>query len=234
MSQDKKTRPMTPKRFATRTLSAKVSVEGFLAAHRQFLDGYSFLSPILQAYDSKQLLPSPTLATIQSALLSHYMLMERNKALAKMAARQEEEAAPTKNYTVSLYVKTFDKEGNMSVEVGQIHTRKWVEKENPTTGKVYLEPYTVSKAATWEAATYGEAERLADRKLFSREDSLYATIQNNYDTPITTYVQRSDAVYRTLRQAKAPVSRVRGLSTRSLNFTPHSNPTRNVWHLKKG
>jgi hypothetical protein len=233
MSQDKKTRPMTPKRFATKVLSAKTTVDGFLSMHRQFLDGYSFLSPILQAYDQKELLPTITLQSVQSALLSHYMLMERNKALAKMAAQAEAEEAPTKNYTVSLFCKVFDK-GQMSIQVGTIQTRKWVEKESATTpGKMYLEPHTHTKPAVWQVSDFGTAMRLGDRKLFQREDATHITIVNNQGNPIETHVQRQDAVARVLAPKKQPFSRARGMSTKSLNFQPHAKPTRDVWHLKK-
>lgn len=226
-------REMTPKRFAIAKLSAKSTADGFLQSHRQFLNQYSFLSPILTAYDKKELLPSVSLSTIQSALMSHFLGQEKKTAQAKMERAAEAGEAVSKNYTVSLFVKTYDKQGHMTLQVGQVETRKLEEKTNPNTGKVYSEAYTESKPAVWEVATFGEAMRLADRRLFQREDSTHAIIVNNYDRPIETHVMRDDAIARLLAHKKQPFSRARGISTKSLGFSPHANPTRNVWHLIK-
>jgi glycogen debranching enzyme len=227
-------RVMTIKKFATHTLSAKATVDGFLSMHRQFLNGYSFLEPILEAYDNKELLPTPTLSTIQSALMSHFLEQETKKAQAKMDKADEAEESVSKNYTVSLFVKTFDKQGQLSIQVGQVQTRKWVERESVAIpGTVYLEPYTVIKPAVWQVADFGAAMQLADRKLFQREDSTHIEIVNNFDRPITTHIQRGDAVARFLAPKKQPFSRARGMSTKSLNFGVKVSESRDVWHLKK-
>jgi hypothetical protein len=226
MSETKKPRAMSAKRFATAKVSAKTTVEGFLAGHRQFLNQHSFLYPILDAYDKKDLLPSVALTTIQSALMSHFLEMETKKAKARMEEAEEEEESVSSNYTVSLFVKVLDKEGQLTIQVGQVETRKLQEKTNPNTGKIYLEPYTESKPAVWQVADFGMAMQMADRKLFQREDSVYATIVNNFDRPITTSIQRGDAIARVLRVKKGPASRTRGMSTKSLGFTPHVSQTR--------
>lgn len=44
-------RVMTAKRFVSSKFSGKVSAEGFLRAHWDFLIGQEYLTPILEVYD---------------------------------------------------------------------------------------------------------------------------------------------------------------------------------------
>lgn len=244
MSETKQPRAMTAKRFATATLSAKATAEGFLSAHRTFLQKYNFVSPILQAYDQKELLPTVALQTIQSALMSHFLQQEVNKAQAKMEAAEEAAEVPTNRYTITLMCKVYDKNNQLSIQVGTVREitgyristplgPMLVNTKDEADGHPLLEKIIEVKPAVWSAADYGAAMRLADRRLFQREDSVYATIVNNHDRPITTNVQRGDAIARMLRQPKGAVSRARGISTKSLGFAVHAKPTRDVWHLKK-
>lgn len=252
MTEAKKTRVMTAKRFATSKLSGKATAEGFLAAHAAFLRGHTFLEPILDAYDSKQLLPTPTLQAVQSALLTHVLESEIRTAQAKMVARAEEASkpkkerkpkgerapAPPKPYTITLMCKVFNRElTSYTVEVGtideivgyKIRTAEGdiiVDTREEADGRLILETIREVNPAIYQADTYGEASRLADRRLFQRSDSVFAVIRNNYDRPIDTVVQRGDAIARMLKQPKGAVSKTSSKSTKTLGFQAHAKQTR--------
>lgn len=247
-------RNMTAKRFATAKLSGKTTAEGFLAAHMSFLRNHTFLDQILDAYDSGEILPTPTLQAVQSALLTHVLesellteeqkLLEREeRARARKSKSKEEgveeEETHSKAYTVTLFVSVTDPERFDREEVGTIEEivgykirtpegDKEVETKEQTEGSLILETMREKKPAVWEIDNFGKAMGLADRRLFAREDSIYCTIVNNFDTPITTKVYRSDAIARILRSKKGAVSRVRGRSTKTLKFQPHMKQTRVV------
>src|ERR1700678_3479671 len=77
-------RPMSIKRFIGANPSAKVKVEDYLASHQQFLRGYEFLHPILDAYENKELLPSPTLDAVKGLLFQYSFAIDTAKAEAKL------------------------------------------------------------------------------------------------------------------------------------------------------
>ncbi len=249
----KKPRAMTAKRFATAKLSGKTTAEGFLAAHMSFLRNQTYLDPILDAYDNGVILPTPTLQAVQSALLTHVLESELATQEAKLAERQEKSATrqrrksgdpnvdesdvPSKAYTITLIVKDNDEQGVEIVRVGtveeivgyRIRTPKGdmvVDTKDEAEGHPILEKLIETNPAMWDVDTFQQAMNLADRRLFQREDSLYATIVNNYDKPIITEVQRGDAIARILKGKKGAVSRVRGRSTKTLGFQPHAKQTR--------
>lgn len=253
MGETKKPRAMTAMRFAKAQLSGKATAEGFLQAHMMFLRGQGFLAPLLDAYENKELLPTVTLQAVQTALMTHVLEVERKTLEAKMAKRQDtagkvrkpkgesaegdEDEGSTARYTVTLMCKVYDSEDAISIQVGtvreivgyKIRTAEGdtvVDTKDEADGHMILEKLFKDSPAVWNANDFGEAMRLADRRLFQREDSVYATIVNNFDRPITTNVQRGDAIARILRAKKGPASRTRGMSTKSLGFTPHVSQTR--------
>jgi len=231
MNDTKKTRPMTAKRFISATYSGKTTAEGFLAAHWSFLQNHTFLHPILEAYEKKELLPTPTIQACQQALLTHLLASEKVKSDAAIAKKKEQANAPkvikrgdkqvkssvpTGKYTVTLMCKVYDREGNVTIQVGTVEKKKFREVEK--NGNKVLEPYTEVSPAVWAAETYNDANRLADRRLLNREDSVYAIIENTMDRPIQTMIQRDDAIARMLKQPKGPASRAKGTSTKTLKW----------------
>ena len=255
MTEAKKTRVMTAKRFATSKLSGKATAEGFLAAHAAFLRGHTFLEPILDAYDSKQLLPTPTLQAVQSALLTHVLESEIRTAQAKMVARAQETnkpkkerkpkgeraPAPPKPYTITLMCKVYNRElTSYTVQVGTVeeitgykirtdHGDLDVDTREETDGHVILETYREINPAVWDADTYGEAMRLADRRLVQRHDSMYAVIRNNYDRPIDTTVQRTDAIARVFKTPKAGATRRTTSSSSTLKWHGKAKQDRTIF-----
>lgn len=211
----KKPRSMTAKRFATAKLSGRTTAEGFLDAHMMFLRNHTFLDPILDAYDGGRLLPTPTLQALQSALLTHMLESERVKGEEKLASR--EESAPKKR-------KGGSKSDGLADE-SETHSKAYT---ITVTVKEYdrADFATLKEGESWEADTFNQAQTSVDRYLAQNGDTVYATITNNLGVPVTTTVQRDDAIARFFKGKKGAVSRVRGRSTKTLGFTPHAKQTR--------
>jgi hypothetical protein len=238
---------MTPKRFATKKVpSATSAVAGYLQAQREFLQGYTFLHPILSSYDRKELPPTLTMQTIQSALLDHALQHDIQQAQAKMEKQAAREASPKNGYAIKLFCKFVDKRsGEVEIKLGQMEKvhgyrifiegvgARIVETREEAEGYTSVRLFELVDAI-WQANDFGSAMRIADRKLYGREDSIYAAIENTQGKTITTYVNRGDAVARILPPQKHPFSKRVGGSSKSLNFGVKAAQTRDVWHLKQG
>lgn len=229
MTEGKKTRAMNVKRFVRGpTKTSKQTTEGFLSAHMEWLRSHSFLDPILDAYEASIIPPTPTLQAIQSALLDHMLLQQSREELEKLEAAEEQ--GQPEPYTITLMVKTLDPIFFLEkVEVGTVEEvvayriltdngPKWVETQEETDGYHVMEKKVEVGPAVWGAGTFGAAMNLADRKLYAREDSVHAIIQNTQGVAISTQVNRQDAIARILRQPKGAVSRGGTKSTKSLKW----------------
>ena len=246
-AEDKKIRPMTAKKFAKMKLSAKGTAEGLIAQHLNFLENHSFLTDILTAYKNKELLPTPTLQTCQHLLFTHVIESELKTAqntIAKDAERYEKaikdasgnvisSSIPNGNYLITLMVKKYDESGEViGVEVGIVKTNKTreVEKDDRTV----IETYVETSPAIWSADDYGSAERLADRRLVAREDSVYCVIENTIGKKIETNIMRDDGFARTFKRNKEAVCKVMGKSTPTLKWQPKCVQTRSIgpWSMR--
>ena len=206
-------REMTEKKFAITKLNGKTTADGFIQAHRDFLNQRDFLSPTLQAYDLQQLPPAEALHCLQSALIEHVLQQELEVQQIKMLRMKHEkpgkvpgapkikrERAHTKNYTVVVTVKMYGE------------------------GFDYLQ-----EGENWEVETYQQAQNSVDRYLSNNADTEYATIQNNYGTPISTTIYRSEAIERFFKAPKRMATRnVHGQSTKTLKWQPKMQQTRVV------
>lgn len=221
----KNVRVMTPKRFVTAKLSGRVSAEGFLSAHWDFLLGQEYLTPILEAYESKEVLPTPTLQMCQQAVLSHILEVSVNKGVAKATTKKtgttvirrkkdgaevDESEVPKGRYEVTVMCKFYSRSGSCTVDVGK-------EKDKP---------------AVFHADSYNDALRIADRKLCDRGDSVYAVIINTHGKPIATNIQRDDAIARTFAPKAGPSTVRTGVSTSNLGFGIKAKNDRS--HFSKG
>lgn len=202
---------MTPKRFIRSKLSNKMTAEDFLSSNREFLNGHSFLSPILSAYDNKGLLPTPTLQACQSALFEHIVASDLKTAQQRIDSdkngvtnqkvirrgRPGFKKKKVARYTVTIIVKDYDKNDNVIGEKIGSHN---------------------DGDAIFDQKDYGAAERKADRLLFRMENSLYARIENNEGQKVITNVLRRDAMARILRAKKGAIQKTASKSTKSLGF----------------
>jgi len=229
------TTKMTTKRFIATKLSAKVTADGFLAAYGEFLKGEGYCSPILEAYERKELAPNVTFKLCQEAALQHWFQQEKTKADQKYA-EQKEQASGTKiirrkkettseekeethssKYTVTLMCKVYDKETKTTnIQVGTVERMKEVDVvlNGVATTKMIKE----EEPAVFKANSFNDAQRLADRRLADRADSVYATINNNVGIPITTIIQRDDAIARVFKSPKGPATRNTSSGGSNLGF----------------
>lgn len=214
------TTKMTPKRFVSAKHSGKVSAEGFLAAHWEFLKGQEYLGEYIGMYERKELLPTPMIDLCKKAVLDHILetqsqpkekTVKEGGSGTKIIRRKKDnsesdgEEGHTDKYTVTMMVKVYDRAGNCTIQVGTVERKREVEVtvNGHTTTKVVTE----IEPAVWEVSTFNAASRMADRRLVDRGDAVYATINNNIGKPITTIIQRDDAIARVLKAPKGPATR---------------------------
>lgn len=240
------TKMITPKRFVSAKFSGKVSAEGFLAAHWEFLKGQEYLSPILEAYEKKELLPTPAVQLCQQAVLDHILatqsqpkakVVKEGGSGTKIIRRKKDnsesdgEEGHSDKYTVTMMVKVYDRAGNCTIQVGTVEHKREVEVtvNGHTTTKVVTE----IEPAVWEVSTFNAANRLADRRLVDRGDSVYCTINNNIGKPITTIINRDDAIARVLKAPKGPATRnTHSGGGSKLGFTPRAK--NDTCHFSRG
>jgi hypothetical protein len=219
------TTKMTPKRFIATKLSARVTAEGFLAAYWEFLKGEGYLAPVLDAYQRKELAPNVTFTLCQEAALQHWFEQEKAKADQKYEEQKEQssgtkiirrkkkeasesdgEEGHSSKYTVTLMCKVYDKETKTTkIQVGTVERIKEV--EVTLNGVKVIKTVKEEEPAIFKSDSFNAAQRLADRRLADRADSVYATINNNIGKPITTIIQRDDAIARVFKSPKGPATR---------------------------
>lgn len=219
------TTKMTTKRFIATKLSAKVTADGFLAAYSQFLKSEGYCLPILEAYERKELAPNVTFTLCQDAALQHWFQQEKAKADKRVEEQKEresgtkiirrkkedtsddsEEKGHSSKYTITLMCKVYDKETKTTnIQVGTVERMKEV--EVVLNGVASIKRLKEENPAVFQADSFNAAQRLADRWLADRADSVYATINNNIGKPITTIIQRDDAIARVFKSVKGPATR---------------------------
>jgi hypothetical protein len=139
----------------------------------------------------------------------------------------------TKEYTITLFVKNTDKQGNESITVGEIENYTRKEKESPS-GIKYFEVVKEMEPAVFSADDYGAAQRKADRVLLFRHDAVYCSIENMTGKKIITNIPRGDAIARMLRSKKGSVCRERGKSTKTLKWIGKAKNDRSIgpWSIR--
>lgn len=161
-------RKMTEKGFLNKA-GGKVSAAAFLAQHREFLTTgtlASLTSPILAKLDSGEILPTPALGEIKSAVLAHMVA----KDIAKGEARAERAERTEKPYTATVY----DAEGNVC-------TRTDAEGEIKALVSNFDDAY---KAEGW-----------CDRRLDAEGPGAYALLVHN-GTGRTDRIERDESIGR--------------------------------------
>jgi hypothetical protein len=182
MEKQKKQYRMTARRFSMHNYTGK-RAQAFIEQHRSFLDGETYLAPILSAYDCGEI-DDPTIAyhTLKEALM--YNDYQQSYEKAKLKLKEQIDKKPTDQYTITIYTR-----GTNGLEVGKrIIPRK---QENPDTGIV--ETWEDEEDMIYNESLFYSALRKANRMLVSETNSVCADIKNNYGTVITTTITRSDA-----------------------------------------
>lgn len=205
-----KEKKMTPKWFLHKaSTKAANSAIAFIAAHREFLETGELAevtSPILRLLDEKQVLPTPALALITQAVLSHMLAVEVAKADRQIRDQMRaEESGEAKGFRTrkDWLAVIKDAQGNI------------VETEN-TVGDLKELQQGFDMAA--------QAERWVDRRLFDGAPDWYGEVSHTTLTsakdglPLTIRVERSDAIARILKKPKGPTVHRRAQSTAKLSF----------------
>ena len=139
------------------------------------------------------------------------------------------------NYMITLMVHQYAEDDQLiGAEVGTIETHHSREVENAA-GEMVEEKYIETKPAMWGAASYMEAQGIADRKLVAREDSVYCEIENQIGDKVITRIFRSDAFARVFRKQKQAICRVKGKSTKTLKMGMRCKNDRSIgpWSMHR-
>lgn len=118
MTETKKEKPMTPKRFLRLASGAKSAI-GFLAAHREFLETgelADITSPILAKVDDKALMPTPALQEIQAVVWGHIMAEDLAKAEASLLKGSK---SPSTKKDLPFEARIVDEAGNVMFRVSE-------------------------------------------------------------------------------------------------------------------
>lgn len=197
--ETKKQRSMSAKGFLHKA-NGRVSAEAFLRQHREWLttgDLAMMTSPILAKLDSKESLPSATLADIKSVVLAHHLNEEVLKGEAAMT-KAGEGGVSSKPYTSTIR----DKDGLIAVRMN-------AKGEEEDLVKSFDLPQ--------------DAERWTDRRLFDGAPDCFGEIVMTRavrmdGTPITTVVLRGDAIARVLKKPKGAVVKKQSKSGGTLSW----------------
>lgn len=188
-----KQKVMSPKGFLAKATRPNVSAAAFLAAHRDYMttgELASILSPVLHKVDTGELLPTPALNVIATAVMGHIIASDIQKLDDKV--NNPPEAAKPKPWITTIYNAA-----------GVIQTRI-----NPK-GEVedLVKGFEMGQ----------EADRWADRRLFEGASDWYAEVANA-KVNLMNRVERSEAIARILKQPKGPSIHQKAATTKSLGF----------------
>ena len=199
-SNDKKPRKLTPQGFMKKAATTSGAI-GFLAQYREYMttgELASLLSPIVAKIDAKELLPTPGVREIANAVMTH--IMAQATAKVEAAADSNARTGSSKPWCATVYMPD-----------GTIATRINAQGEEEDLIKAF------DKNA--------DAMRWADRRLTEASDACYCEIDHPASGGIEV-IHRQDALARAFRTKKGPTCQVKGLSTKTLGFTPHCKQSR--------
>lgn len=199
-TETKSVRIMSERGFLHKAKSSKVSAEGFLAAHRSFLETGSLAvltSPILTKLDSKDILPTPALEEIKNVVLTH--MLAKNILAAENKINNPAVAKTNKNWTATIY----DSTGSVQVHV------------NEKTGD------EEELIKNFDHAS--EADDWSDRKLFDGSAGWYGVVVSNKiltkeGEALSSIILRDDAIARIMHLRSGSVCKKQTKSTSKLSW----------------
>jgi hypothetical protein len=198
MTESKKPRQMTAKMFLHRS-SGKVSADAFIQAHRAFLETGKLAevtSPILAKLDSKAIMPTPALEEIRGVVFTHTLRAAIETDEAKMAEAQAN-PAKAKPWMATIYDAKGDIVTHRNEKGEEVELQQGFE----------------------EAA---RADGWVDRRLFEGASDWYGVVSHTTITikgePMSSTIQRADAIARIMKHAKGAVMKVTSKTTSKLGF----------------
>jgi hypothetical protein len=205
---------MTPRRFAN--LSSK-NASAVLAKYASFLASYPDLKETL----TSSMADEKKLVACQNKILQIDLDSKMEKvrlALKEPKVKKGKKGKKAKTNKGRYYIRIL---GETKDGTNLLNAKKRVFDE---ASKSFVEH---DQPMEYSANDYATAERLADRRLFERMDGLFAEITNLNGTPITTRVERRDAIARVLVKPKGAVARYPKRSA-DLRWRPKSHATRSL------
>jgi hypothetical protein len=213
----------------------KTPSDEFLAKHQAYLESFSFLHGVLQAYREQVIAPTQARQCVHEALYA-YFLECKSKATdaAVQRAKEKQEAdlirvvSPevgfTDGYCVSVWTKEVDSLGIETESLGVEITYK-IEEDEETGKQRKIEIHT---PMLWHYATFQEAYRKGCRVLVARGDGTRGEVVNCFDSPIKTEINRTDAFSTIFPKKKGAICRVPSKTTKSLKAGQKTVQTRVV------
>lgn len=197
MTDQKKTRSMSPKGFLSKATKGNVSASAFFAAHRDYMVSGELahvLSPIVSKVEAREMMPTPALIELQKVVMDHIIM----SAIGKLEASMEE-GESSKGTNKSWKATILNAAGEVQ---SRINAKG--EEEDLIMG------FDLASAA----------DRWCDRRLFEGASDWYATIDHT-SMNVHTVILRQDAIARLLKKKRGPSVHVGGQSTKSLGFGCH-------------
>ena len=206
MSEEKKTRQMTPKGFlAKMNTKAANSAVAFIQQYRKFLttgEVAEVTSPIIAKVDSGELLPTPAMNEIGFAIMSHIIQVDAAKMDAKLNGESKGgRVSKPKNWVATVYD-----------EKGVIQTRINAKGEVED----LIKGFDLGQ----------DADRWAMRRLYEGASDWYAEVLHSFIPNVGSRIERSDAIAFIDKKPKGPAIHQKGKSTKSLGFGTKVGQTR--------
>ena len=222
--------------------TGKLTAEEFLFKHQDYIVGYPFLLPIIEAYQLEQITGTQTRQAIAEALHS-YFLEDQARKLEGAVAKAKLETAKQKikrgettriespdvvltgGYSIYVMVKNIARDGKETIEVGV--DERFQEMEEEDTGKIIR--VKVLTPMIFQAEMFQQATRKAALRVFATGNSTHARIINNSGKPIETVLTRNEAIEMLFKRKKGAICRQPAKSTKSLKMGGKAKQTRVVF-----
>ena len=208
MDKPKTPKAMTPKMFLHRASTTKLSAEGFLNQHKEFLltgDLAELAAPVLIKVENKSLYPTPALDVIRGIVLSHLLAEQvwKDERAQERKGERESKATP-KNWLASIYTKD-----------GEIATRINAKGEVEDLQEGF---HTSSQADGW-----------VDRRLFDGASDWTGEVHHTSvvvnGEPFGWKVDRSTSISRTLKRPAPTATKNMAKKTSALGWGVKSSPS---------
>lgn len=197
MTDQKKTRSMSPKGFLSKATKANVSASAFFAAHREYMVSGELahvLSPIVSKVESHEVMPTPALIELQNVVMDHIIM----SAIGKLEGSMDQESSKGTNKAWKATILN---------ETGEVQTRINAKGEEEDLIKGFD---LGSQADGW-----------SDRRLvLDCSSDCYAVVEH-ISLNVKTTITRQDALSRMLKRKRGPSVHVKGMTTDKLGFGPH-------------
>jgi len=215
--EETKVRSITPKSFLRKCNSkAAMSAIGFLAneENRKYLlegEAASVTAPIVNMFDAKEILPTPAMDAIRTAIFGYMVAVDLRDANESVAKREgevdsipsEKKEPSVKRIPKAWTVTIYDSRGNV-----QVHVNKETGEETDL-----VKGFDLSQRATeW-----------ADRRLFECSSDCFGVVKSNTlitkdGDALSQTIIREDSISRIMKQPKGAVCKHKPKSGSRLSF----------------